>query len=300
MHSRLLRHFLAVYDARSLSAAAEAHRISQPALTKSLQTLEQEFGIKLFDRIASGVTPTRYGEVLARRVRLMDIEYRHAVAEIEAMRGGKEGQIRIGAGPVWITRYLPAIVAGYQKQRPEVRIYMESGVIDTLIPQLQRGEFDLVCASLDFPNQPDLVKEALVNIEHIVVASQNHPLAGKADPEAKDLAGYPWIALAKDQVGTGRILSYFAAYDLQPPQIALETSSTPAMFDLLNLGDYLCHIPKSLLPHAEKFGVVPLPLKGTFWETPAGIIYRQSEHRMPALDRFIKSMRTAFEPALPV
>ncbi|PVB62423.1 LysR family transcriptional regulator [Labrenzia sp. 011] len=295
MHSRLLKHFLAIYEARSLSAAAAAHRISQPALTKSLQSLELEFGVKLFERIPTGVQPTRYGEVLARRVRLMDIEYRHAIAEIDAMRGGKEGQLRIGAGPIWITRYLPPVVADYQRLRPEIRIYMESGVIDTLVPLLQRGEFDLVCASLDFPNQPDLVKEALVNIEHVVVAAQTHPLAGQGMVTAQDLAGYSWAALAKDQVGTGRILSYFAAYDCNPPQIAVETSSTPAMFDLLNLTDYLCHIPRALLPHAAKFNVVPLALSGTFWETPAGIIYRQSENRLPALTQFIRAMRESFE-----
>ncbi|WP_436643319.1 LysR family transcriptional regulator [Microbaculum sp. FT89] len=90
MDSRLLRYFLAVYESHGISAAADDLRISQPALTKSIQKLEADVGARLFERRPGGVVPTRYADILARRVRLMDIEYRHAIAEIEAARGGRE------------------------------------------------------------------------------------------------------------------------------------------------------------------------------------------------------------------
>jgi DNA-binding transcriptional LysR family regulator len=88
MHSRLLRHFLAVLDHRGISAAAEAVHISQPALTKSIRQLEATLGVALFERHPNGVVPTPFGEILARRVRLMALECQHAVAEIQAITGG--------------------------------------------------------------------------------------------------------------------------------------------------------------------------------------------------------------------
>ena len=65
--TRLLRHFLAVFEHRNMTAAARALHITQPALTKSIRRLEEELDVHLFERQPSGVEPTRYGHVLARR-----------------------------------------------------------------------------------------------------------------------------------------------------------------------------------------------------------------------------------------
>jgi len=292
MHARLLSYFLAVYDNHGIGAAAEQLRISQPALTKSIQKLEADLGAPLFERLPGGVVPTRYADILARRVRLMDIEYRHAVAEIEAAMGGSEGLIRIGAGPVWAARFLPPLVDRFLRNHPDTRVKIQGGVIDTLIPGLEAGEFDIVCASLDFPNKAGLIKETVVDLRHVVIAAADHPLATAeaASPEA--LAGYPWITLADDHVGTGRIWSYFAAHGCKPPRISIESSSTTGMIAHVASGQHLAHIPEVMVGIAERFGVVTLPIAGTFWETPAGIAYRQSEHRLPVLNRFIEAIRT--------
>ena len=133
------------------AAAAELH-ISQPALTKSIRQLEDILGVELFERLPTGVVPTRFGEILARRTRLMDLEYRHAVAEIQAIKGGTGGTVNVGAGPVWAVRILPPIIAAFRRQQPKVKIKLRTGVIDTLVPALLGGELDVICASLDFPS----------------------------------------------------------------------------------------------------------------------------------------------------
>lgn len=297
MHARLLNYFLAVYERGGISAAADQLRISQPALTKSIQKLETELDVTLFARRPGGVVPTRYADILARRVRLMDIEYRHAVAEIDAARGGGEGVIRIGAGPVWYTCFLPPIIDNFLLERPEVRLSIQGGVINTLIPGLEAGEYDIVCASLDFPNKADIIKEAIIDLRHVVIAADAHPLA-EAELAGPDvLASYPWITLAGDHVGTGRIWSYFAAHGCPPPKIAIETSSQTAMYELIARGRFLAHVPEVMASQARRHGIAPLKIKGIFWETPAGIAYRQSEFRLPVLNRFIEAVRTLAVPA---
>lgn len=104
MYSRLLRHFLAVVEHKGITSAAEELHISQPALTKSIRQLEDNLGVTLFERMPTGVVPTPFGEILARRARLMDLEYRHALAEIHAIKGGAGGTINIGAAPVWMVQ----------------------------------------------------------------------------------------------------------------------------------------------------------------------------------------------------
>jgi DNA-binding transcriptional LysR family regulator len=290
MHSRLLRNFLAVAERRNISMAARALNISQPTLTKSIHQLERVVGVPLFERHPNGVILTREGEVLARRARLMELEYRHALAEIGTIKQGLTGIIRIEAGPVWLTTILPPVVAAYHHQYPRIKVRLTGGVIDTMVPALLAGNIDLVCGTLDFPNHPELVKEPLVTIRHAVIASARHPLAGRKLVSAEALSSYPWIVLASDHVGTSRIGSFFVANGLAPPTIAIETITT-AMMKILDHGEFLAHIPERMMIDAGRFGLVRIPHEGTFWESQAGVVYRPSQRPVRMIESFNAILR---------
>ncbi|MCB1338344.1 MAG: LysR family transcriptional regulator [Maritimibacter sp.] len=293
MHSRLLTYFLVVYTYKSVSVASEKLRISQPALTKSIQQLEASIGVRLFDREARGVSATPYADILARHVRLMDSEYRHALAEIEVVRGGGGGVVSIGAGPVWYSCLLPPVIAQFTAENPDIRVRVQSGVIDTMVPGLRSGQFDFICTNLDFPPQSDLATESLIELSHVVVAGVEHPLRRLDRVTAHDMKGYDWVALIDDQVGTGRILSYYSAHGEPPPKIAVETSSPTQMMELLSNAPMLGQIPRRMMSLAQRFGLAPLDTQGAFWRTPSGICYRHSEHRLPAVSRFLNALRTS-------
>ena len=292
MQSRLLRHFLAVAEKRNITSAAESLNISQPAITRSIRQLEYIIGVSLFERLPTGVALTRQGEILARRAKLMDLEYRHALAEISALEQGLTGVLRIGAGPVWITTLLPPVIASFYRQYPRVKTRLTGGVIDTLVPDLLSGEIDIVCSTLDFPAQPEIVKEPILSIRHVVVARAAHPLARKGVASAEQMSGYPWVVLANDRVGTSRIGSYFVANSVEPPVIAVETVST-GVIKILQQGDFLAHIPERMLEDAEKFGLVRIPHDGTFWESEAGIAYRRTNRPIRPVESFKAILRAS-------
>jgi DNA-binding transcriptional LysR family regulator len=292
MHSRLLRHFLKVVERRSITGAAEALNISQPALTRSIRQLEKTIGVKLFERLPTGVALTRQGEVLARRAKLMDVEYRHALAEITALEQGLAGVLRIGAGPVWIATILPKVVADFHQQFPRVKVQLTSGVIDTLHPALLEGTTDLVCSTLDFPSQPEIVKEPMIRIRHAVVGRAAHPLAGHGIVEPEALARFSWLALAFDHVGMSRIGSFFVANALEPPAIAAETTSL-GMMKILQVADFLALFPERMLPDVERYGLVRIPIEGTFWESAAGIAYRKTMQPLRTVESFKAILRAS-------
>jgi len=290
MHSRLLILFLTTAEHLNITAAAKALNLTQPALTRSIKQLEVILGVTLFDRLPSGVALTRQGEILARRVKLMELEYHHALAEISALEKGMVGTLSIGAGPVWITTILPSVIAAFHAQYPKIKVNLNSGVIDTLVPALMNGDIELVCSTLDFPSQAEIVKEPLIKILHAVVARSSHPLLQSPTVTAEDLAHYPWLVLANDHVGTSRIGSYFVANGVEPPTIAVETTSI-GLFKILGEGDFLAHFPEQMLPDAEKYGLQKVSHAGTFWEAEAGIAYRRTTNPVRALDSFIAILR---------
>ena len=297
MHSRLLRHFLAIIEHKGFTAAAAELNISQPALTKSIHQLEEVLGVELFERLPTGVVPTRFGEILARRARLMELEYRHAVVEIQALKGGNEGTVNVGAGPVWAARILPPILAKFRSQRPKVRIRLTSGVIDTLVPALLGGELDVICTALDFPNHPEITREQLIELRHVLVARAQHPLADRSNVRASELLDYPWLALANDYVGTSRVNSFFAANELDQPKISVETSSISTILGLLQEDDFIVNIPTLMLPYAALFGIRRLSVRGTLWDSPAGIAYRSTKSPTPPVNAFCALVRSEFADA---
>ena len=191
MHSRLLRHFLGVVEKRNITAAAEALHISQPALTRSIRQLEKTIGVPLFERLPTGVALTKQGEVLARRVKLMELEYRHALSEISALEQGVTGTLRIGAGPMWVSMILPGIVTAFHQQFPKVKVRLTEGAIDSIVPALLAGEIDLACVTLSFPSQPELVKEPLVNVRQALVARAGHPSPARARSRPRIWRAFP-------------------------------------------------------------------------------------------------------------
>lgn len=276
MQSRILLSFLTVAEHGNITRAADVLRVSQPALTKSMQKLEDYYGVKLLERVPTGVELTRFGEILLSHLKVMDNEHRHAVARINELRDGRTGGLRIGAGPVWLVSILPPLIAQFQAQYPDVSISLVGGVIDTLIPDLINGDLDLACVSLDFPNQSEVLKQPLFNIHHVLVANPAHPLADGQPVTASRIHDYPWVVLKSDYVGTERISSFFAANGLKPPRISFETTSIHSLLQGLKSGSHIAHIPVQMLPLAETFGLQKIELTQTIWETTAGYAWRAS------------------------
>jgi DNA-binding transcriptional LysR family regulator len=212
------------------------------------------------------------------------------------MKQGLAGVLRIGAGPVWITTFLPPVIAAFNKQFPRVKVKLTSGVINTLVPELLSGEIDVLCANLDFAAQPEIVKEPLVAIHHSVVARAKHPLSGRGTVSAADLAKYSWLVLANDHVGTNRVGSYFVANALEPPTIAVETTAF-GIIKLLLEGDFVAHFPSAMLSDAERFGLVAIPHEGTFWDSQAGIAYRQTSRPLRMVESFKAILRASLAAA---
>lgn len=276
MQSRLLTSFLVVAEKASITEAADVLNISQPALTKSMQKLEEQFGVKLLERLPVGVRLTKFGEIVLHHAKVMDNEYRHAISRVEALRDGGSETLSIGAGPVWLASILPPIISQFQANSPNIKISLIGGVIDTLVPALVAGELDLICLSLDFPNQAEVIKYPLFDIKHVLVADSLHPLVGEENLEAASIHKYSWVMLKGDYIGGARIASFFAANGLNPPRVAFETTAIHSALQVLKGGNFISHIPEQMLPLAKETGLSQIKLRQEIWETTGGYALRAS------------------------
>ena len=291
MDGRLLRYFLETYSRMKITAAAEALHISQPALTKNIKLLEENLGVTLFERTPNGMIPTPYGETLARYATTIFREYEHALAELEGMKGGSAGRLRIGAGPVWLMHFLPPAIITFKESHPGIRIEVQGSMHNTLIPSLLRGELDIFCGSLDFPDHAQIDKTPICNIDHVVLAAADHPLASQETIRPDDLLAYPWAVLARDDVGIRNLSAYFAGNGLPPPLIGLETPSISCILEAVRAGSFLTSVARPLLNSHHGTGLATVPIPGTIWAYEAGFAVRKSLIPRRSVDHFVELLR---------
>lgn len=198
LDQRLKLHLLRIVDAlethRSLLKASAILGVSQPALSRSLQELEDMVGQRLFERHARGVRPTGAGLVLIRLARRIIAELRRADDDLDRLESPDGGVVAIGALPVAAVGILPGVLIRMKASHPAIEVRLQEGRMEDLLPLLAAGEMDLLVGRLYAPPVPDgFAREALWEEPLSVLARAGHPViaAGAVPPEA--LAQYDLV-----------------------------------------------------------------------------------------------------------
>jgi len=277
-NAALLRDFLAVTHAGSLSAAAEALSVSQPALTKSIRRLEQHYGVALFERRARGMALTAFGETLLGHAKLIDAQCRFADAEMRAFARGEGGRLRIGAGPFWGATVLPVAIARLQQQLPKLQIDLDVGVNTLIHPRLFAGDLDIVvCALPDLEVLPPGIDvHRFFDLQMRVIAGDAHPLHRRRRVTAVDFEPYPWALYQRDREIVQKLVSALREDGGAPPRVMVESSSVLAVLELLKSGPYLSCIADAFLRVRPDSGVRAVPFHRDIWSCPSGALFHRT------------------------
>lgn len=191
MTSTQLRAFLALADAGSFVAAAEATGLSQPAIHRAVRDLEQLLGVALAERRGRGVVLSAAGRSLARGVRLAAGEVAAAIAEVQG-DADEGGRIVVGAMPLSRAHLLPNAITALLRASPAATIDVVEGSWRELVEPLRDGVIDLMIGALRDPAPAGLDQRHVFVDRLAVIARPGHPLAG-TQPDIDALARYPWI-----------------------------------------------------------------------------------------------------------
>jgi DNA-binding transcriptional LysR family regulator len=291
---RHLRVFETVARHRSLTAAASALGVTQPALSKWLRDLESEVGVALFERGRQlNLCPS--GEVLLRHVVRMFGELQRAREEIAVLRRGDAGSIRVGAvfGPASVI--VPRAVVMLKDVAPGLAVFLHEDSLDRLIPRLQARELDVVVGRLEEQVfSADIVCEALYHDPASVVARTGHPLMRKKRPTWTDARDYPWIVPLSGAPMRLRLEETFALAGLPLPAQRIESMSPIANLMLVWETNHLAVMSGNLVRHFEDVGSVRrLPLDIKQGLGPVGMLWSENGgmSTAPAVKRFLDCLR---------
>jgi DNA-binding transcriptional LysR family regulator len=193
-----MRQVLALAEHGSFARAAVALHLSQPALSRSIQLLEQQIGSALFLRSAAGVVPTDIGRLLVPRARQVVQMAEDLDQEVMSNRTLKAGQLSVGAGPYPVESVITSALASFITAHPAIAVRVQVRDWDEFLPRLRSRELDFFVAETStLKHESDL--EVLPFSEHPLyfVGRPAHPLAGRDNVTAAETFAYPFIALAR-------------------------------------------------------------------------------------------------------
>ena len=234
MELRYLDIFCRVYEKKSFSRAAESLYLTQPTISAHIKSLEEDLGIKVFDRLGRQVLPTKAGELLysyARKIEELGKEAREAIA---LFTGSLKGHLHIGGSTIPGEYLLPEVIGRFRKISPDVYSTLHIGDTKEVTAMLIDGkiEIGIVGAMID-DSRIDNIKYS--DDELILIAAPSY----KDDHLTDDMIGsIPFIAR---EVGSGSWLAIERAFsakgiDAGRLNIVAEMGSTEAVKTAVRAG----------------------------------------------------------------
>lgn len=240
---RHLRDFMAIASSRSLRAAAASLGLTQPAISRSLQELEEELGVPLFERHTRGVVLTPAGEKYLVRAQVASESLRRGYEEARQYHGDDTGTVAVSLSSAAVLGLLPFAYPQFRKAWPAISVRFVEGQFPTIEPRLRDGELDFYVGprpkrELD----KGYVIQHLADNERVVMARKGHPQAGAKS--LAELVDAEWlIAGLRDRVEE-EFEEVFSAWGLPSPAVRTRAESMLVLAVLLATTDSLVFVPR--------------------------------------------------------
>jgi DNA-binding transcriptional LysR family regulator len=283
---RELRQFVEVADRQSISRAAKALNISQPALSRAIRQLEDSFGAPLFTRTGSGVALSPAGSALySRAVRILPA-LDEAREEIEHLQGRAKAALHLATGDLWGLVILPKVVSEFVQVHPDVVVHITITDDGTRFEGLRNGVYDIVFGTLSYKYQAVMQSEfeAMVRQATYVYCDARHPLAGRT-PDLETLLAQRWISPGyDDDAGPGRIGGH-------PRDFAVRVDTMMHALLLMQGSPLMMAASSGFVDLFRQFGIVHLDLGDEPRPQESGAIYTERSLQKPLVREFLRRAR---------
>ena len=287
MELRVLRYFLVVAREENITRAASLLHLTQPTLSRQMIQLEDELGVKLFERGKYHITLTDDGMLLRHRAQeIVDLADK---TEREFQRRDSElaGEVAIGAGETNSMTVLSRRMAVFRRAHPMVQFRIYSATADDIKERLEKGLLDLGLLA----EPVDIGRYEFLRLPRRdrwgVWVRKDHPLAAQESVSPGDLLGVPLLLARRDEVRQELAAWFGEAFD------RLEVAGT---FNLiLNAANMVCNgvaaaVGFELGNLSDELRFVPLSPR---LETGCVLVWKKGQAFSPAAERFLQCVRDA-------
>lgn len=194
---RKLHHAVTLAECGSYAQASERLHLSQSALTRSIQALEREFDLVVFDRSKRGVTPTRDGQEVLMRAQSLLTQASGLQQQVKQLKKGEKGQLAFGVGPAMPSLFLPDLLVRLNQKIPSLSVDVVVESIARLVELLRHEQIEFFVADIRQLSAADLHTfhtQELVTLSPGFFVRRHHPLVSAAAISVEALSQYPLLS----------------------------------------------------------------------------------------------------------
>lgn len=286
---RHIRGFLHVAELGSFTRAAQTLHVSQPALTVQIHQLEDDLGVKLFDRDRRKVTLTPAGKRLLDPMQEVIDNFDEVYRLARDMSDLRQGRLVIAALPSVAAVWLPQRIAKFHETYPRIEVR----VVDVVSDQVQTLVAD---ASVDLAVGTWINKDSAIHFEKLfedrmhVFFPPGHPIQSTHQPSLQEVIRYPHISM-------GRTTSVRQLLDkaLQKAQLSVEITCEvdrlSTAINMIRAGVGIAILPLSTLDSISCEGLLHCPIKGNPLKREIGVMTPKHRVLSPAAEIFSLALK---------
>lgn len=264
---------------QNMHATAQEMNISQPAVSKMLREAEKQLGFALFQRLPRTMALTDLGCHVARYAQIALNDTQHFVGQINHLRQGGHGLLKVGTIYAATAVALPAAIVGIKQRWPLLTLEILEGTSASLLSMLEHKQLDLVIARFTLDSHRKLFNfQALAPEPLCLVTGSQHPLAGASELPLAELGSWPWIVYPSGTPMRDRLERAFAEAGMQTPANTVETISMQTTLQLLQTAPMVAMLAESMVaPEIQAGRLTRLALPFPLVLADYGIITRRNE-----------------------
>lgn len=279
---RQLQYFQMVSKFKNFTRAAEILHISQPSITTAIRKLEEELGIKLFDRNQKQVSLTTEGKVFLTRIDDVLRSLDDAVTEMKDYKQLNKGKIRLGIPPMIGAYVFPNIFLNFKQKYPNISLsIVEEGSLLTK-QMVEEGSLDL--GIIIFREVSHLLEAYTFSKSEILVCvSSNHSLSGKREVSFADLSEENFIMLKEGFYHRQLLLDHFQKHSFNP-NVILASNQLETIKSLVANGIGISFLLEDVIK--GEGGIVGIPLNNHLYVS-IGLVWKKGRYLSNAAQAFI-------------
>lgn len=292
-----LAQLAAVIEAGGVTEGANLLGLSQPAVSRTLSTLEKRLGEPLFIPGRRPLTPTILGRQLAAHGKVILEAGRKATEAVIGFRSGSTGTVRIAGVPFFMDAVISRTIGQFQVKWPDIRVDQSYGNLPEFQAGLRSGQLDLAICPLGVVEAgSELEFTEILPGRNVVAARARHPLFKKKSVTSNDLLRYPWIAPLPGSPLLADIHSILLSIGMSEVNVRYSGGSLMSVLNYIEETDALTVLPQSVLftfRHTGNFKTVPMKIPQP--ERSLGILRLKDAPVLPASEKLADFIIAAFD-----
>ena len=298
MEIQQIRAFVAAARTGGFGRAGTALGLAQPTISAAIRKLEDELGVRLFERLGRRTRLTAAGQTLFGAAEPLLQQWERLPATLTDATGGElEGPVRIGVGIFSVTYLLPRVFRIWQRRHPSARLIVRTQSLDETVEMLRTGDLDLGWRGVS-ATPPGILFKPRATFDRVLISAPTHPIAGARTITLARLAEHRFV-IARGQSTTWRdVERAFQAASL-PCHVALEAGGLDVIKRYVALGLGIAVTPACCVEPRDRARLAVRSVRRLFGQDRYGVLVRHGRPLSRAAREFVRLIDPEFPAEAP-